>query len=123
RICLRATATDPLQRHASAAALGEELRRYVRRSRRRSRLLPAACGLLAVLVAAGAGARLLRPGKALPGPERADVPPKAPPPTVAERARKVLEASCYRCHGQGGNAEGGFNYVLDHRQLLARGKM
>ena len=32
---------------------------------------------------------------------------------LAARARDVLKAHCYRCHGQEGSVEGAMNYVAD----------
>src|SRR5258708_32284093 len=42
---------------------------------------------------------------------------------LAKKARAVLDANCHRCHGQDGNIEGGFNYVLDRDKLVARNKI
>jgi hypothetical protein len=42
---------------------------------------------------------------------------------LAAGARAVLKASCYRCHGQNGACAGGFNYLLDSRRLVERGKL
>jgi mono/diheme cytochrome c family protein len=42
---------------------------------------------------------------------------------LAQKARAVLQANCYRCHGEPGNVKGGFGYVLDRDQLVARGKI
>jgi mono/diheme cytochrome c family protein len=42
---------------------------------------------------------------------------------IARRAREVLASNCYRCHGQNGAAEGGFNYILDRDRLVARRKV
>jgi tetratricopeptide (TPR) repeat protein len=42
---------------------------------------------------------------------------------LAKRAFEVLKTNCYRCHGQDGANEGGFNYVLDRRQLVSRRKV
>src|SRR5579872_4434830 len=36
---------------------------------------------------------------------------------LAEQVRGVLEANCYRCHGQEGANEGGFNFVLNLEKL------
>src|SRR3712207_4314871 len=44
-------------------------------------------------------------------------------PALAQRAREIFLANCYRCHGQEGNAEGGLNYLLDRQQLVARKKV
>jgi serine/threonine-protein kinase len=41
----------------------------------------------------------------------------------AAQALAVLTKHCYRCHGENGSTEGGFNYVLDHEKLLARKKV
>ena len=42
---------------------------------------------------------------------------------LAPQAAGVLKTHCYRCHGQDGTNEGGFNFVLDRRQLVNRGKV
>jgi tetratricopeptide (TPR) repeat protein len=42
---------------------------------------------------------------------------------LARQAQEVLKAHCYRCHGQDGANEGGFNYVLDRGRLVARKKL
>jgi hypothetical protein len=42
---------------------------------------------------------------------------------LGEQALAILKANCHRCHGGDGSGEGGFNYVLDLKQLLARGKI
>ena len=39
---------------------------------------------------------------------------------LAQQARAVLKTHCYRCHGQEGTNEGGFNYVTDLKQLVSR---
>src|SRR5579862_5933743 len=44
-------------------------------------------------------------------------------PTLATKAREVLKTHCYRCHGQDGAVEGGFNYVLDRDKLVASHKI
>ena len=43
--------------------------------------------------------------------------------SLARQAQAVLKANCYRCHGEGGNVEGGMNYVLDLERLVARKKV
>jgi tetratricopeptide (TPR) repeat protein len=42
---------------------------------------------------------------------------------LASKAHAILKANCYRCHGQDGANEGGFNYVLDIRRLIERRKI
>lgn len=42
------------------------------------------------------------------------------PATLAADAKRVLEATCFRCHGKDGSQEGGFGYVLDVKQLKER---
>jgi WD40 repeat protein/mono/diheme cytochrome c family protein len=42
---------------------------------------------------------------------------------LARRAHDVLKTHCYRCHGQEGAVEGGFNYVLDRDRLVNRRKV
>ena len=39
---------------------------------------------------------------------------------LAAKAKAILEKSCHRCHGESGTVEGGFGYVLDRPQLVAR---
>jgi tetratricopeptide (TPR) repeat protein len=39
---------------------------------------------------------------------------------LARAARGILQKYCHRCHGQDGVSEGGFNYVVDLKQLVAR---
>jgi tetratricopeptide (TPR) repeat protein len=39
---------------------------------------------------------------------------------LATQARAILKTNCYRCHGQDGTNEGGFNYVADLGQLVSR---
>jgi mono/diheme cytochrome c family protein len=36
---------------------------------------------------------------------------------LTEKVRGILEANCYRCHGQDGANEGGFNFVLNLEKL------
>src|SRR5262249_20908087 len=49
--------------------------------------------------------------------------PADPPSGLAAKARDILKANCYRCHGQDGAVEGGFNYVLDRDKLVASRKV
>ncbi len=42
---------------------------------------------------------------------------------IARKARQLLQSYCYRCHGQDGKNEGGFNYVLDVAKLIGRRKV
>jgi tetratricopeptide (TPR) repeat protein len=42
---------------------------------------------------------------------------------LAKKVKAVLKANCYRCHGDNGANEGGFNYLLDRGQLVARTKV
>ncbi len=44
-------------------------------------------------------------------------------PDLPTRAHAILKANCYRCHGQDGAIEGGLNYVLDLKALVARRKV
>ncbi len=39
---------------------------------------------------------------------------------LARKARDILKTNCYRCHGQDGANEGGFNFVADLGQLVQR---
>jgi hypothetical protein len=43
--------------------------------------------------------------------------------TSARQAQTILKTNCYRCHGQEGASEGGFNYVLDRQRLVAGRKI
>ncbi|MFN4261446.1 MAG: c-type cytochrome domain-containing protein [Gemmataceae bacterium] len=45
------------------------------------------------------------------------------PVELARHAERILKQQCYRCHGQDGAVEGGFNYVLDLPKLVARKKV
>ncbi|HEY1860096.1 MAG TPA: c-type cytochrome domain-containing protein, partial [Gemmataceae bacterium] len=47
-------------------------------------------------------------------------PIRADDPTLARKARDILQANCYRCHGQEGAVEGGMNFILDRDKLVAR---
>jgi serine/threonine-protein kinase len=42
---------------------------------------------------------------------------------LAQQARAVLDANCFRCHGKDGSKEGGMNYILDAAQLVKRKKI
>jgi tetratricopeptide (TPR) repeat protein len=42
---------------------------------------------------------------------------------LARQAQDLLKTNCYRCHGQDGANEGGFNYILDGRKLVSRRKV
>jgi len=51
-------------------------------------------------------------------PQTAPLPPSNTPAGVdsqalAQRVRAIFEANCYRCHGQDGANEGGFNFVMN----------
>jgi serine/threonine protein kinase/formylglycine-generating enzyme required for sulfatase activity len=124
KICCKAMAVKPVDRYPSAAAMAEALQRFLRRSRRRALVLAG----LTCLVVAGCSAGLLASGFIrLPLFSRPRVdPPNSSGPSgqeLAQKAHSILQANCHRCHGQDGNAEGGFNYVLDRSQLVARKKV
>ena len=42
---------------------------------------------------------------------------------LTAKAQRVLTTHCYRCHGQDGSIEGGFNFVLDTAKLADRKKL
>ncbi len=42
---------------------------------------------------------------------------------LTAKAQQILTAHCYRCHGQDGSVEGGFNFVLDPAKLADRKKL
>jgi serine/threonine-protein kinase len=46
-----------------------------------------------------------------------------PEAELAAKAQKVLQNACFRCHGENGAKEGGFNYVLDIKQMIERKKI
>src|SRR5262249_21273740 len=128
RICLKALATDPRQRYATAAGLAADLRRYLRWPLRRALTAAAPIGLL-VLIGLGGWPLADRLGwlpnspkeQATPAPDR-EPPAVVPPAELAEKTRDILQANRHPCHRQDGAVEGGFNYVLDHKLLLADGK-
>jgi tetratricopeptide (TPR) repeat protein/mono/diheme cytochrome c family protein len=45
------------------------------------------------------------------------------PLDLGGQAQQIFQAYCHRCHGKDGANEGGFNYVLDRRQLVSRHKV
>jgi mono/diheme cytochrome c family protein len=47
----------------------------------------------------------------------------ATPEELAAKAETILRNNCYRCHGQKGSDEGGFNYVLEPKRLVAEKKI
>lgn len=117
RVCLKAMAADPHQRYASSAALAHALRRYLRRSRRRF------WGAAMLAAAAAAAIPFVVPAFHRPNVSSQNatpVPQHTSPQELASRAKAILKANCHRCHGENGNVEGGFNFVLDRQQLVAR---
>jgi hypothetical protein len=42
---------------------------------------------------------------------------------LAGKAQAILKTHCYRCHGAEAKAKGGFSYVLNRDQLVARNKL
>ncbi len=42
---------------------------------------------------------------------------------LARKVKAILRANCYKCHGENGTNEGGFNYLLDRGQLVSRNKV
>src|SRR5204862_1742459 len=48
---------------------------------------------------------------------------RAGEPGLAAKARAVLQAHCFKCHGQEGAAKGGFGHVLDREKLVKRGQL
>lgn len=57
--------------------------------------------------------------------ERHDSPSQAPlvNEELAHQVRDKLATFCYRCHGENGAMEGGFNYLMDRDRLIARKKI
>jgi mono/diheme cytochrome c family protein len=54
---------------------------------------------------------------AIPAAAQAPAPVSAQGAELASQAEKVLRANCYRCHGEEGTSEGGFNFVLNLEKL------
>jgi formylglycine-generating enzyme required for sulfatase activity/mono/diheme cytochrome c family protein len=82
-----------------------------------------ACACLVALAVGLTAAGLLwfppKPGEPGPGkPDRA-----WEDPALAAKAQKIFRANCYSCHGQDGTIEGGLNYILDVKKLVARKKV
>ncbi len=50
-------------------------------------------------------------------------PAKADLDKLNDRALAILKTNCLRCHGGDDSSEGGVNYILDVKQLLARRKI
>lgn len=46
-----------------------------------------------------------------------------PDRAIARQVHDILKTHCYRCHGQDGVVEGGLNYILDFKALVARKKV
>jgi hypothetical protein len=111
----------------------------------RRRRWPAVAAVAAcLLVALGVGAYQLgvipfgnrkAPPQSDPNPS-AEAPPEKPGPEanpavvppedkgkLAQQARETLATYCYRCHGQEGAVEGGFNYLMDRDLLVQRKKV
>jgi WD40 repeat protein len=66
------------------------------------------------------------PGEPDPTPG-ADVPPSGvaagagrDKALLAQKVKEILTGHCYRCHGQDGAAEGGFNFALETQRLIGR---
>ena len=46
-----------------------------------------------------------------------------PKTVLATKAQGILKTHCYKCHGEAGAVEGGFNYVADLERLVGRKKV
>src|SRR5262249_708606 len=58
------------------------------------------------------------------GSPDSDVPnPSDAASRLAQEVKAVFRTHCYRCHGENGAAEGGFNFILDRDRLVARRKV
>ncbi len=42
---------------------------------------------------------------------------------LSKQAQEILKTNCYHCHGQDGTVEGGMNFILDVKTLIARKKV
>jgi mono/diheme cytochrome c family protein len=93
------------------------------------RLFVVLAGAVSVLLAIGGiiflalASRPQSPQKPADGIAAPVTPPSATPGDSAARAQAVLKANCYRCHGENGTSEGGFNFILDRDKLVARKKI
>jgi WD40 repeat protein/mono/diheme cytochrome c family protein len=60
------------------------------------------------------------PGKESTEPSRSNRPKIAPSANgleLAEQTEQILRTACYRCHGEDGTSEGGFNFVANMEKL------
>src|SRR5262245_10409285 len=124
-VCLKCLEKDPKNRYHSAAALADDLRRFLNaqpiRARRPTRLArgirwarrrPAVVLLVAVLVLAPLGLALagwFRPAKRIPSAQAI---------ALAPQARAILLKYCFPCHGQNPEKAQKNLHVLDHRYLI-----
>ncbi|MGE3779793.1 MAG: c-type cytochrome domain-containing protein, partial [Pirellulaceae bacterium] len=53
-----------------------------------------------------------RPAAAAPA-----VAPRGDGPKLAQRTQQILRTACYRCHGEDGTSEGGFNFAINLGKL------
>ena len=42
------------------------------------------------------------------------------PPGLAKQVQGIFKAHCFKCHGEGGANEGGFNFVLNRERLVGK---
>ena len=130
-VCLKCLEKDPACRYESAAALADDLRRFleaqsvrarragpVRRGLRWGRRHPAVSSLAALLTLTLLGLALSLWTRH-PAPSR----PTARAVELAPRARRILHKHCFACHGQEPARLRGRLNVLDHALLVGPRKL
>jgi serine/threonine protein kinase len=130
-VCLKCLEKEPARRYPSAAALADDLRRFLagesirarrlgpmRRGLRWGRRHPATASLGALLVLSLLGLALSL------GAQRSAPPaPTARAVELAPQARRILHKYCFTCHGQDPARLRGRLNVLDHALLVGPRKL
>ena len=132
-VCLKCLEKDPARRYASAAALADDLRRFLdeqpvrarrpgrlRRAGHRIRRHPTRTVLAVLVLAVLLGA--LANGLRHPGTSPTLATPSTRAVVLAPRARQILRKYCFPCHGQDPGHTQGKLTILDHSLLIAPGR-